>query len=132
MKGLYNCISELIQYTYSASIKLFLFVRIFPLNFSFYLNCYNYIFYFLGETFSGRSRDFLGPVVPWSDTFSTPATSCKISPHASIPKSLWTLCFSDVVHFPCEFTTWNINKLLHVKTYSINMLTRSCMYVQRI
>ena len=29
-------------------------------------------FFFLGEIFSGNSRSFLGPMVPWSDTFSTP------------------------------------------------------------
>jgi hypothetical protein len=60
--GVPNCISELVVTTFS-------------LNFSFYLNFYNYPFFsFLGEIFSGNSKHFLGPMVPWSDVlFSTPA-----------------------------------------------------------
>ena len=50
-----------LQYKYITS---FLLVRIFPLNFSFYLNYHNYLFFFLGEIFSGNSKHFLGPIGP--------------------------------------------------------------------
>ncbi len=36
---------------------------------------------------------------------------------ANVPKSFRTFCFSNVVYFPCQLTTRNINKLLHVKPY---------------
>ena len=58
-----HIISEVIP---TVQVTFFLLVRIIPLNFSFYLNYYNYLFFFHGEIFA---ENFLGPMVQY---FSAP------------------------------------------------------------
>jgi hypothetical protein len=57
----------------TVQVTFFLLVRIFALNFSFYLlKCF-------GQIFSGNSENLLGLMVPWSDTFSTPWCVVKLA-----------------------------------------------------
>ena len=59
----HNCISEVLP---TIQVTFFLLVRIIPLNLSFYLNYYNYLFFFHEEIFA---ENFLGPMVRY---FSAP------------------------------------------------------------
>ena len=61
-----HIIAFLRSYLYSIQVTFFLLVRIIPLNFSFYLNYYNYLFFFHGEIFA---ENFLGSMVRY---FSAP------------------------------------------------------------
>jgi hypothetical protein len=73
----FTCISEVIYL--QVQVIFLLLVRIFPLNFSFYLNYYNCLFSFLGKYFL-RSQKFSwtnGPA--WSDTFPNPASREHLS-----------------------------------------------------
>ena len=66
----WTCISEVIPAVHD-QVAFFLLVRVFPLNLSFYLNFYNYIFLSWGNIF-WELKTFSGPVVRY---FFHPCTS---------------------------------------------------------